>query len=149
MPARPSAAPSNPDDPAVLAAFSRPVGFSQVNWKEVPDEAGVYLIFDHDELIYIGMSGRNGKGSLRNRLRDHSTGQIVNMFAQYLFLARVQFLPPAPITHPREAKRACQSYIRERCAFRFKVLPSGAEARQLEDELKRVLKPALNPTGDE
>lgn len=39
------------------------------------------------------MSGRNGKGNLLNRLRDHCSGQIVNMFAQYLFLARVQFMP--------------------------------------------------------
>ena len=38
------------------------------------------------EVIYVGMAGRNGRGNLRNRLKDHSSGQPVNMFALYLFL---------------------------------------------------------------
>ena len=35
------------------------------------------------------------------------------MFAQYLFLARVQFIPRERITHPRDAKAACHRYIVE------------------------------------
>ena len=68
--------------------LSRLIQFNEVNWKEVPDETGIYVIYDNDEVLYVGMAGRNGRGSLRNRLKDHRSGQIVNMFAQYLFLDR-------------------------------------------------------------
>jgi len=126
-------------------SFSPVVGFGSVSWSEVPDEPGVYVIYDMGELVYVGMAGRNGRGSLRNRLRDHASGQIVNMFAQYLFLARVQFLPEERITHPRDAKAACRSYIAERCSFAFRVTQGPEEARRIEDELKTRLKPTLNP----
>jgi hypothetical protein len=105
----------------------------------------VYVIFDQDEIVYVGMAGRNGQGSLRNRLRDHASGQIVNMFAQYLFLARVQFLPIDRIAHPRETKSACQKYIDDRCSFQFRATVDGREARALENRLKMDLKPTLNP----
>jgi hypothetical protein len=118
--------------------------FRETDWKRVPAEPGVYVIYDLGEVVYVGMAGRNGRGNLRNRLRDHSSGQIVNMFAQYLFLARVQFLPAARITHPRDAKSACRAYIRDRCSFRFGVTKDGDTARRLEDELKAKLKPTLN-----
>ena len=136
------------DEERGTIGFSNLFRFEKVKWKDIPSEPGVYIIYDRDELIYIGMSGRNGKGTLRNRLRDHATGQIVNMFAQYLFLARVQFISADRITHPRDAKRACNTYIREHCSFRFKVTANGSEARYLEDQLKRLLKPALNATED-
>ena len=111
----------------------------------MPDEPGVYVIYEGDEVLYVGMAGRNGRGSLRNRLKDHRSGQIVNMFAQYLFLARVQFLPEERITHPREAKAACHEYLTTRCRFRFQATADGAEARALEDMLRVELKPVLNP----
>ena len=91
------------------------------------------------------MAGRNGRGSLRNRLRDHSTGQIVNMFAQYLFLDRVQFVSEERITHPRDAKAACRNYIKDRCSFRYLVSSTASDARSLEARLKSKLKPSLNP----
>lgn len=98
------------------ADLSRRMSFRDVDWEVVPTKPGVYVIYDLDEVIYVGMAGRNGRGSLRNRLRDHASGQMVNMFAQYLFLAKVQFIPKKLITHPREAKAACQEYIRHRCS---------------------------------
>lgn len=125
-------------------ALSDPVRFEEVDWERVPDAPGVYVISDLDEVIYVGMAGRNGMGSLRRRLRDHASGQIVNMFAQYLFLDRVQFVPEERIRHPREAKRAVQAYVRERCSFRFRVCLDGREARELEREWKRTLAPSLN-----
>jgi len=127
-----------------LADFSRTIAFAAARWDEVPDSPGVYLIYDLSDLVYVGMAGRDGKGGLQKRLRDHSSGQVVNMFAQYLFLARVQFVPAERITHPRAAKAACRSYILERCSFRYRVMPNAAEARALENGLKRDLKPALN-----
>ena len=119
--------------------------FADVDWASVPDQPGVYVIHDLEEIVYVGMAGRNGKGSLRRRLKDHASGQIVNMFAQYLFLDRVQFVPEDRITHPREAKAACQAYLASRCSFRFAIAEDGATARAMERQLKRDLKPSLNP----
>src|SRR5688572_26472273 len=124
--------------------LSTPIRFRDVSWTDVPDEPGVYVIMDQEEVVYVGMAGRNGKGSIRNRLRDHASGQIVNMFAQYLFLARVQFLGADRISHPRDAKAACRDYIRERCTFRYKTSANGSEARRLEVALKYSLHPTLN-----
>jgi hypothetical protein len=131
--------------PITEVELSIPTRFSDVSWTDVPDEPGVYVIMDQEEVVYVGMAGRNGKGSIRNRLRDHASGQIVNMFAQYLFLARVQFLGADRISHPRNAKAACHDYIRERCTFRYKTTPDGSEARRLEAALKISLRPTLNP----
>ena len=119
--------------------------FSETEWDDVPAKAGVYVIYDLAEVIYVGMAGRNGKGTLRNRLKDHSTGQVVNMFAQYLFLDRVQFVPKKRIAHPREAREACHMYIKERCSFTYRVAEDGTQARDMENELKLKLKPSLNP----
>jgi predicted GIY-YIG superfamily endonuclease len=132
----------------VYPASSRltaPIRFSEVDWAAVPDVAGAYVIYDEGEVIYVGMAGRDQRGSLRRRLRDHASGQIVNMFAQYLFLARVQFIKAERCRHPNEAKAACREYIRERCAFSFLTAADGAEARALEKRLKQELRPSLNP----
>ncbi|MDQ3816084.1 MAG: hypothetical protein M3362_00140 [Acidobacteriota bacterium] len=127
------------------SGLSTPVRFSDVDWATVPDVAGAYVIYDEGEVIYVGMAGRNLSGSLRRRLRDHASGQIVNMFAQYLFLARVQFLRENRCRHPGEAKAACRDYIRERCSFSFITAADGVEARDLERRLKQELRPSLNP----
>jgi excinuclease UvrABC nuclease subunit len=126
-------------------ALSDRIAFAEVDWAAVPDRPGVYVIYDKDEVAYVGMAGRNGRGSLRRRLKDHCSGQIVNMFAQYLFLDRVQFVPERRITNPREAKAACHEYIVSRCSFRFLATSSGVEARELEERLKAELAPTLNP----
>ena len=128
----------------VEGRLSAPIAFRDVEWSDVPDEPGVYVIHDRLEVVYVGMAGRNGRGSLRNRLRDHASGQIVNMFAQYLFLARVQFIPTERITHPRDAKSACRDYIRDRCSFRYLATDTGEDARRFENDLKARLKPSLN-----
>ena len=67
---------------APLHGLSAPVAFSTVIWTEIPQLPGVYVIYEGEEAIYVGMSGRNGKGNLRSRLRDHRSGQMVNMFAK-------------------------------------------------------------------
>lgn len=126
-------------------ALSELIRFNSVDWTQVPDSPGAYVIYDGDEVVYVGMAGRDRNGSLRRRLRDHASGQIVNMFAQYLFLSRVQFASDERIRHPKQAKAACQGYLASRCAFRFAVVADAAEARSLERLLKNELKPALNP----
>lgn len=130
---------------AAASQLSPKVRFAEAKWPLVPDTAGAYAIFDQDEVIYVGMAGRDGKGSLRRRLRDHASGQIVNMFAQYLFLARVQFRHSHRISKPSEAKAACREYLVERCSFAYIVAETGIAARRLEVELKAELGPALNP----
>lgn len=125
--------------------LSPPVRFGDVEWTSVPEMPGAYVIYDEGEVIYVGMAGRDRKGNLRRRLRDHASGQIVNMFAQYLFLSRVQFVSDERIRHPSGAKMACRAYMRTRCAFRFITAGDGAEARRLEHQLKQELRPALNP----
>lgn len=119
--------------------------FDGADWQSVPDGPGAYVIYEGGEVLYVGMAGRNGQGGLRRRLRDHASGQTVNMFAQYLFLARVQFLYDERIRHPRDAKMACRAYVRERCSFGYRTTADGVEARELENRLKRELRPALNP----
>ena len=50
--------------------LSPPVRFSDVRWADVPDAPGAYAIYDKEESLYVGMAGRDGKGTLRRRLRD-------------------------------------------------------------------------------
>src|SRR5262245_7977036 len=140
---------TNPSAANILtsAGFFGPIRFEGADWDAIPAERGVYVIFDGEECLYVGMAGRDGGGSLRSRLKDHSSGQVVNMFAQYLFLARVQFLSEKRITHPRAAKAACRAYIADRCSFQFLVVSTAAEARALEARLKGELSPALNGAG--
>lgn len=125
--------------------LSSRTAFCDADWNLVPACAGAYVIWDLDEIVYVGMAGRNGRGGLRNRLRDHASGQIVNMFAQYLFLAKVQFLSSERIIHPRQAKEACRRYTAERCAFQYCIADSASHARSVESHLRRTLRPTLNP----
>jgi hypothetical protein len=74
--------------------LSEPVSFHDVNWNDVPASPGVYVIYDHDEVIYVGMSGRNGKGNLRNRLRDHCSGQVVNICSRSIYSWLVSSFSP-------------------------------------------------------
>lgn len=91
-----------------LLGFSSVLSFSEPDWSTVPERPGVYAILDGDEVVYVGMAGRNGKGSLRRRLADHSSGQVVNMFTQYLLFDRMLPLPDPPRT-PGEAKGRCRA----------------------------------------
>ena len=50
--------------------LSDPVPFADVDWSQVPEQPGVYVIYEGSEVLYVGMAGRDGRGSLRNRLND-------------------------------------------------------------------------------
>lgn len=116
------------------------------NWHTIPDRPGVYVIFDGEEVIYVGMAGRNGKGSLRRRLRDHASGQVVNMFVQYLLFDRILFSGNPPRS-PRAAKERCRAYIREHCEVRFLALDDKVEAFRIEALLKQTVQPTFNGDG--
>lgn len=128
----------------LLDGFSPAVSLGCADWSCVPQSAGVYVILDRSRKpIYVGKAGRNGKGSLRGRLRDHASGQVVNMFVQYvLFDAVLPKAKPLPRT-PQEATRLCREYIREHCSFRFLAI-EATEATDKENELIQSLNPKLN-----
>ena len=132
--------------------FINRLGFAPVfslgtaDWQSVPETPGVYVLFDREEIIYVGMAGRDRKGSLRRRLRDHASGQIVNMFAQYLLFDRLLFTDDPPRT-PREATLRCREYIREYCAARYLALDDKADAVRIEKTLRQALNPSFNGTG--
>jgi hypothetical protein len=44
--------------------------FTWDNINKAPDSPGVYALYDHDEIIYIGQSEK----SIRSRLSDHKSG---------------------------------------------------------------------------
>ncbi len=56
----------------VLLAFDK-IKFENVDWKDVKNESGVYVIFEGDRAIYVGESG-----TLRTRLRKHGNGNTSN-----------------------------------------------------------------------
>jgi hypothetical protein len=122
--------------------------FGRSDWMEIPETPGVYVVFDRFEIVYVGMAGRDRKGSLRRRLRDHASGQIVNMFAQYLLFSRILTGPSVPKT-PQEATSLCRAYIRHNCAVRTLPLPDGLQARRLEEQLKVSLRPTFNGRKEE
>ena len=128
-----------------MLGFSPHYPFAEPDWKAVPDVTGVYVIFDRKEMIYVGMAGRSGKGSLR-RLRDHSSGQVVNMFVQYLLFDRI-LIAVDPPKSPSEARNRCRAYIRENCGFRFLVVRDKLEARRMEKRMKEELQPTFNRTA--
>ncbi len=123
--------------------FGPPVSMGTTDWTTVPDTPGVYVITVEEEVIYVGMAGRDGRGSLRRRLRDHATGQVVNMFAQYLLFDRI--LDPANLPRsPQEAGRRCRAYIRQYCRVRVLPAADAATARAVEVRLRADLAPTLN-----
>lgn len=127
-----------------LDLLSNPIPFQGIAWTAVPEYPGVYVIRDLDEVVYVGVAGRNGKGSLRSRLRGVSSGWFSDMFTQHLFFARVQFLSEPPISHPRDARAANRRYIEQRCFFQYLVSNDATELVALEERLKEELTPAFN-----
>ena len=134
---------NNPHSILDALGFAPPFPMGGADWSTVPDTPGVYALFDQEDVVYVGMAGRDQKGSLRRRLRDHASGQIVNMFAQYLLFARLLLNEGRPRT-PREATLKCRAYIRDRCSARTLSLSDKAEAVTLERILRQRLQPAFN-----
>ncbi len=139
-------APTHAIDLIDRLGFAPVFSLGTAEWQSVPDTPGVYVLFDREETIYVGMAGRDRKGSLRRRLRDHASGQIVNMFAQYLLFDRLLFTDDPPRT-PREATLRCREYIRKYCAARYLALDNKADAVRIEKTLRQALNPSFNGTG--
>ena len=68
--------------------FLRSIHLGTANCPPVSDISGVYLIFDRQKALHVGMVGHNGNSSTRKRLRGHSTGEVANAFAQYMLFSQ-------------------------------------------------------------
>jgi hypothetical protein len=56
-----------PVTPLSSSLLTSPTRFADVDWAHVPDVAGAYVIYEGGEVLYVGMAGRDGQGSLRRR----------------------------------------------------------------------------------
>ena len=125
--------------------------------------AGVYATWDGTTLVYVGMSGRGMTVDtprratplgLFTRLASHASGrrsgdQFCVYVADRLMLPK---LTAEDIAGIAEAKisfdERVMSYVLERLAFRFLVVPDGRTALRLEQRLKEGAlgtRPLLNP----
>lgn len=48
--------------------------FNDDNLAKSPDAAGVYALYDGDELIYVGRA-QGGQTTIKTRLKDHKSGR--------------------------------------------------------------------------
>jgi hypothetical protein len=134
----------------------------------VPDvAAGVYAIWNHAQLIYVGMSGRGAtertldekrsegkRFGLFNRLSSHASGrrsgdQFCVYVADFLVLPQLSKQQVNAISE-RELSfdNVIRDYIHEHLTFRFMETSDGKEALRIEAELKAGAlgqKPLLNP----
>ena len=135
----------------------------------VPDvAAGVYAIWDNDQLIYVGMSGRGATSSLLEakqledkrfglftRLASHASGrrsgdQFCVYVADQLVLPRLSSDQIDAISR-RELRfdNLVKEYIHDNLEFEFVETWDGEIARDAEDDARSGAlgqKPLLNPT---
>jgi hypothetical protein len=147
-----------------VVQFSDPYKFS--DWPNnvvLPFAAGVYAIWEKETLIYCGMSGRDiGKAQstqrkkcgLITRLASHASGRLSgDQFCVYV--ANRLVIPALQIEQLTKfasgeltLDRLTKAYIHERFHYRFAVVDSGAQARELERKALMGLvfgsKPLLN-----
>lgn len=57
--------------------------FNPAYVEHAPDDTGVYGLFEHDELIYVGTAKRGGKLSIRDCLRRHLRGECTRDATHY------------------------------------------------------------------
>ena len=129
--------------------------------------AGVYAIWDDDQLIYVGMSGRGkskeqldeirsagNRAGLVERLAAHASGyrsgdQFCVYVADLLVLPGLSTEQIAAIgARKLSFDSLVKEYVRERFTFRFIETNDGAEALRIEAELKAGAlgqAPLLNP----
>lgn len=129
--------------------------------------AGVYTIWDSDELVYVGMSGRGRtsaqihraardgkKVGLWTRLNSHASGRRSG--DQFCVYVCDRLVLPELTTADISAVAAgelsldamTRDYIRSRLGFRFTITTDGAAALALEHDTRSGasgVSPLLNP----
>lgn len=145
--------------------FSKRYRFS--NWpnRDLPMlAAGVYAIWNADQLIYCGMSGREFEKAqsaqkkrygLITRLASHASGRLSgDQFCVYV--ANRLVLPSLQVEELRRfATGECtldlmtKAYIHKRLEYQFAIVETSRQAYELEMEARGGgvfgLKPLLNP----
>ena len=126
--------------------------------------AGVYVVWEQDTFMYAGMAGREfekavaaGKvqAGLIGRLRSHASGRLSgDQFCVYV-ANRLVIPSLIPEQLPKFASgelrldALTRAYIHERMDYQFAVVPSSADARELErkcrDGSQFGARPLLNP----
>ena len=102
---------------------------------------GVYMIFDQNELIYIGMA----KSNLYGRLNQHASGRRSgDQFCVYVF---DRLVLPQLTSDEIEAATAgellldpmVKEYVRTRLSYKFLEVADGQTARDLEGHGLRIV----------
>jgi len=106
--------------------------FSDVSSRDVPQEHGVYVIYDKklEKIIYIGRT-RNLK---RRLLGDHKRGNIEGSQFRKALVQKLALKSETEIT----------GYILKNCSFQFMVIKEFEEMVRLEHFATAVLAPILN-----
>jgi hypothetical protein len=124
--------------------------FSDWSSASVPSAVGVYAIWDHERLLYVGRTG-----NLRDRLKSHAIGRRSgDQFCVYVFDRLV--LPVLSAGEIREAAENLTSldvkvrdYIRKHCSYSLVTTANKDDALSLEQRACRgflsIGKPLLNP----
>jgi len=145
--------------------FSKRYKFSSWPNKDIPMvTAGVYAIWNQEQLIYCGMSGREiekaiesgkKKFGLYTRLNAHASGRLSgDQFCVYI--ANRLVIPnlttddlPKFASGEYKLDGMTKTYIHEHLEYQFMITESSKETYALEDDARRGLvfgvKPYLNP----
>ena len=140
--------------------------------EQVPKRAaGVYTVWEGDLLLYVGMSGRamtaedlegqrgwSGRGEgpvdpAQQPCVGRRSGDQLCVYVGDRFV--VPGLAPSQQRQPAAGNLSLDSliraFVRERLTYRFVIIADGAEALELEREVRRgslsAGKPYLNPLG--
>jgi hypothetical protein len=160
------------DDEAILHRLEHGhlYEFSEVGHGDLPPvAAGVYTVWQQQELLYVGMAGRSLTSDtitesreisrknvgLRSRLRSHASGRRSgDQFCVYVCdrlvlptLSRDEIAAVAAGTLSLD--KLTREYVLGKLAFRFAETPDGAIARRIEADIRRgnlaAGRPTLNP----
>jgi len=145
--------------------FSQRFKFSEWPNSELPlISAGVYAIWNNEDLFYCGMSGRGiekaliqhkKKYGLITRLNSHASGRLSgDQFCVYV--ANRLVIPELSVkdlpkfkTGELKLDSLTKQYIHKHLEYQFVIVKTSAEAYAIEDEARRGnifnAKPLLNP----
>ncbi len=148
-----------------MASFSNRIPFSSWAPNLVPPvAAGVYAIWERDQLVYCGMSGQGfdpdnapskKKHGLVTRLNSHASGRLSgDQFCVYV--ANRLVIPSIKqdqlslfASGDLSLDHLTKSYIHQRLDFQFTITRTGTEAYALEETCRSGIffgvKPLLNP----
>jgi len=106
--------------------------FAEASSKDVPEEPGVYVIYDKrvKAIIYAGRT----KNLRRRLLSNHKRGNIEGS----------QFRRSLKQNFALKSETGITSYILENCSFQFKAINEFEEMVRLEHFITAILDPILN-----